>query len=64
MLSFLHRWDYCWKREFDTDVKVGKSFYKKVHVKTQGNKKDGLVIFVLFQFIWQKVYSKEPQLNR
>ena len=22
MLSFLHRWDYCWKCEFDTDVKT------------------------------------------
>ena len=22
MLSFLHRWDYCWKCEFDTDVKI------------------------------------------
>ena len=21
MLSFFHRWDYCWKSEFDTDVK-------------------------------------------
>ena len=22
MLSFLCRWDYCWKCEFDTDVKI------------------------------------------
>ena len=22
MLSFLHRWDYCWKCEFDVDVKI------------------------------------------
>ena len=22
MLSFLHRWSYCWKCEFDTDVKI------------------------------------------
>ena len=22
MLSFLHRWDYCWKCEFDADVKI------------------------------------------
>ena len=22
MLSFLHRWDYCWKYENDTDVKI------------------------------------------
>ena len=22
MLSFLHRWDYLWKCEFDTDVKI------------------------------------------
>ena len=45
MLSFLHRWDYCWKCEFATDVKIeleinhrdGEKlgFYKKVHIKTQ-----------------------------
>ena len=44
MLSFLHRWDYCWKYEFDTDVKIENyyqhdgeqlGFYKKVHIKTQ-----------------------------
>ena len=22
MLSFLHRWDCCWKCQFDTDVKI------------------------------------------
>ena len=22
MLSFLYRWDYCWKCEFDTDIKI------------------------------------------
>ena len=54
MLSFLHRGDYCWKCEFDTDVKTGLiffhhegeqlRFYKKVHLKTQSKKKDVLVI--------------------
>ena len=39
-------------------------FYKKVHIKTQSKKKDVLVIFTLqetneFQFIWQKLYSRE-----
>ena len=55
MLSFLHRWDYCWKCEFDTDVKVENyyhhdgeqlGFYKKVHIKAQSIK-DVLVIFIL-----------------
>ena len=27
MLSFLHRWDYCWKCEFDKDVKIEYSFH-------------------------------------
>ena len=39
-------------------------FYKKVHIKTQSKKKDVLVIFTLqktneFQFIWQKLFSRE-----
>ena len=24
MLLFLHRWDYCWKCEFDADAKIEK----------------------------------------
>ena len=56
MLSLLHRWDYCRKCEFDTDVKIENyyhcdeeqlGFYKNVHIKTQGKKKDVLVIFIL-----------------
>ena len=59
MLSFLHRWDYCWKCEFDIDVILVKIenynhhdrqqllFYKKVHIKTQSKMKDVLVIFIL-----------------
>ena len=47
MLSILHRWDY-WKCEFDTDVNIENYyrhheeqllFCKKVHIKTQSNKK-------------------------
>ena len=71
MLLFLHRRDYCWKCEFDADVKIEKYdhhdgdqllFYKKVHIKTQSQTKDVLIIFILcvyiiarndeFQFIW------------
>ena len=57
-LSFLHRWDYCWKCEFDINVKIenynhhdGEQllFFKKVHIKTQCKKKDVLVIFILLQ---------------
>ena len=58
MLSFLHRWNYSWKCEFDTDIKIeqkiiitmmenNKVFIKKVHIKTQSKKKDVLVIFAL-----------------
>ena len=60
MLSFLHRWDYCWKCEFDTDVKIenynhhdGEQLlsYKKVHIKTQSKNKDVLVIFIILLYI-------------
>ena len=39
-------------------------FYKKIHIKTQSKKKDVLLIFTLqetneFQFIWQKLLSRE-----
>ena len=60
MLSFLHRWDYCWKCEFDIDVKTENHynhdgeklpFYKKVRIKTQSKKKDVLVIFKLLLYI-------------
>ena len=52
MLSFLHRWDYCSKCEFDTDVKIENYYhhnrerlgsYKKVHIKTKSKKKDVLL---------------------
>ena len=47
--------EICWKCEFDTDVKIENYhhdeelllFYEKVHIKTQSNKKDVLVIFEL-----------------
>ena len=56
MLSFLHRWDYCWKFEFDTVVQIENyyhhageqlGFYKKVHIKTQSKKRNILAIFIL-----------------
>ena len=49
---------YCWKCEFDTDVKIenydhhdGEQliFYKKLHIKTQSKEKDVPVIFILLQ---------------
>ena len=52
MLLFFHRWDYCWKCEFDINAKVENyyhhdgeqsGFYEKVHIKTQ-IKKDVLVM--------------------
>ena len=56
ILAFLRPWDYYWKCEFDTDVKIENyyhhdgeqlGFHKKVLIKTQGKKKDVLVIFAL-----------------
>ena len=58
MLSFLYRWDYCWKFEFDINVKIENYghhdkeqllFHKKVHIKTQSQKKDVGVVFILLQ---------------
>ena len=58
MLSFLHCWDYCWKFEFDINVKIENYghhdkeqllFHKKVHIKTQSQKKDVGVVFILLQ---------------
>ena len=52
MLSFLHRWDSCWKCELDTDIKTenyydhdGEQllFNKNVHIKTQSKQKDVIV---------------------
>ena len=65
MLSFLHRWDCCWKCQFDTDVKIEnynhhdgeqflQNFYKfiftKVHIKTRSKNKGVLVIFILLPY--------------
>ena len=68
MLSFLHCWDYCWKCEFDINVKIenynhhdGEQllFYKKVLIKTQCEKKEGCScnLYIIarneeFPFIW------------
>ena len=59
MLSFLHCWDYCWKCEFNTDVKTENyyqhygeqlGFYKKVHIKTQSR-----------MFLWS-LYCKKQRI--
>ena len=77
MLSLLHRWDYCWKREFDADVKIqsyynhdGEQllFYKKSAHQNTGQKEGCRCnIYIIarnqeFQFIWQKLYSREHQM--
>ena len=58
MLSFLHPWDYCWKCEFDIDVKIENyyhhdennySFIKKYISKHRAKKKDVIVTFILLQ---------------
>ena len=55
----VHRWDWCWKCQFHTDVNIenyyhhhaGEQllFYKKVHIKIQSKKRDVLVICILLQ---------------
>ena len=71
MLSFLHRWDYWWKCEFETDVKIenfcnhdGEEllFDKKVHKGCSCN------LYMIarneeFQFLWLKLYSRERQMR-
>ena len=73
MISFLYRWDYCWKCEFDTDVKIGNyyhhdgeqlGFYKKVYIKRQSMKKHILIIFIVLQetknsSLFDKNYTQE-----
>ena len=67
MLSFLHRWDYCWKGKFGIDVKIENyyhhdgehlGFYKKVNIKTQSKKKDVLVIFILQETKNSNLFNK------
>ena len=73
MLSFLHRWDYCWKCEFDTSVKIENyyhhdgeqlGFYKNLHIKTKSKKKDVFVVFILQEtkscnFFFDKICTQE-----
>ena len=73
----LHRWDYCWKCEFDTDIKIqsyynhdGEQllFYKKsTHQNTDQEEGCPCNIYIIarnqeFQFIWQKLCSRERQM--
>ena len=68
MLSFLHRWGYCWKCEFVKDVKLEQNFYhndgeqlgfyEKVYLKTQIKKKDVLVIFILQETKNSNLFNK------
>ena len=52
MLPLLHRWRYCWKCEFDSDIKIKNyphdgenfGFYKKIHIKIQSKENDVLVL--------------------
>ena len=73
MLSFLHRWDYCWKCEFDADVKIENyyqhggeqlGFYKKYISKYRAGCFCNLYIArnKEFQFIWQRLGSRERQI--
>ena len=66
LLKSCNYWDYCWKCEFDTDVKIGNyyhdgkelGFYEKVHIKTQSWKKDVLVIFILQEMKNSNLFDK------
>ena len=71
-LSFLHRWDYCWKCEFDIDVKIENHnhhdgeqllFYKKVHIKQIGCSCNLYVIARNEEFqLFDKNCSRERQM--
>ena len=72
MLSLLPRWNYCWKCEFDTDVKIEyyyhhdgeqlgsnkKSTYQNTEQKALYYKKRNIPIYC----IWQKLHSRERQM--
>ena len=60
MLSFLHRRDYCWKCEFDTDVKIeqkiiitmmenNKVFIKKYISKQRAKRRTFLLVIIILQ---------------
>ena len=57
MLSFSHRWDCCWKCEFDIDIKIEnynhhdreQLFFIKKYISKHSKKKDVIVIFVLLE---------------
>ena len=66
MLSFLYRWDYCWKCEFDTDVKIDRKllpWWRTIRfllksTSKHSKKMDIIVIFILQEmknsnFVWQ-----------
>ena len=55
MLSFLSRWDYCWKCEFATDVKR-ENYYYHDGEQLGFYEKSTFARNKEFQFIWQKLY--------
>ena len=69
----LHRWDYCWKCEFDINAKIenynhhdGEQllFYKKVQIETQCKKNDVLlVIFILLQEMKNSIFFDKKTSN-
>ena len=76
-LGFLHRWEYCGKCKFDTDVKIEKyyhhdgehllNFYKRrTYQKTDQKEGCSHNLYIArnkeFQ-LWQKLYSKERQMS-
>ena len=51
MLSFLDRWDYCWKCEFDKDVKIE---YQSTITMMENN-------YVIKKYISKGTYSEQKE---
>ena len=78
MLSFLHRWDYCWDYDFLFWYRCQNrksyhydgeqlNFLNKIYIKTRSKMKDLSCDLYIgrneeYQFIWQKLYSGERQM--
>ena len=62
MLSFLPRWDYCWKSEFDTDVKI-ENYYHPDGEQLGFNKKSIYQIAEQKAIYYNKLQSREHHMT-
>ena len=62
MLSFLPLWDYCWKCEFDTDVKI-ENYYHHGGEQLGFNKKNIYQNTEQKALYYKKLHSRELQMT-